>query len=54
MTEKMIHDMIENNILHLRPCKNWSFDMTNPPREAVLTAEYPLSLVAMKHILETN
>ena len=49
---KVIKSLIEHNILHLRPGKEFSYDLESQGIEqAVVTAETPASVVAMKQLL---
>ncbi len=49
--EKTVKSLIQSNILHLRPTKKHAYDIPNHPDNAIVTAETPSSLLAMKKIL---
>ena len=49
---EVVKSLIEHNILHLRPGKEFSYDLPSQRIEqAVVTAETPASVVAMKELL---
>jgi len=49
--ESVVDALIEENILHLRPTEEHSYDIPNHPDSAIVTAETPSSLLAMKRML---
>jgi|GEM_PF-4101716 hypothetical protein len=51
--QSVVDALIDYNLLHLRPSRNFAYDLPEYDAEkAVLTAETPSSFVAMKKLLK--
>ena len=55
MTDKVVDSFIHYNLLHLRPSKEFAWDIPNAPTErAIVTAETPSAIEAMRQLLNEN
>jgi len=55
MGQKVVDAFIDYNLLHLRPSRNFAYDLPEfPAGKSILTAETPSSLVAMRRILSDS
>ena len=53
MGQKVVDAFIAYNLLHLRPSKDFAYDLPEAPEDlSIVTAETPSSLVAMRRVLE--
>jgi len=53
MGDEVVNSFINHNLLHLRPVKDFSYDLPEAPdEEPIVTAETPSSVVAMKQLLK--
>eukprot|EP01067_Filipodium_phascolosomae_P004662 Filipodium_phascolosomae@DN2795_c0_g1_i7.p1 len=52
MGDDVVDAFIDNNLLHLRPSRNFAYDLpAHTTEKAILTADTPSSLIAMKRML---
>eukprot|EP01066_Platyproteum_vivax_P018698 Platyproteum_vivax@DN7590_c0_g1_i1.p1 len=52
MGRDVVDAFIDNNLLHLRPSRDFAYDLpAHTTKETILTAETPSSLIAMKDML---
>jgi len=51
--QKVVNGFIAYNLLHLRPSKDFAYDLPEAPEyRVIVTAEMPASLVAMRLMLQ--